>query len=98
MTNPQIGCYTVCNGERQIHTQNRRPTMYYGDTVMDNDHERFRQERASRNAARGWRFRIFESKETELLKATVAKVIEFVRELLSLKDATIRSTREQVSY
>jgi len=72
--------------------------MYYGDTVMDNDHERFRQERASRNAARGWRFRSFESRETKFVKAIVAKVVGFIKELLSLKDATIRSTREQVSY
>ena len=72
--------------------------MYYGDTVLDNDHEVFQLERATKKAATAWRFRRFEHKEAKLLRALAARILHPIVALLRPRDTGARPTREQLSY
>jgi hypothetical protein len=72
--------------------------MYYGDTVMDNDEQRFRLERASRKAALGWRFRHLKSREIRLFRAALTRVRRLLSERLDRREPGVRPVRERLSY
>ena len=72
--------------------------MYYGDTVLDNDHEVRRLERASKKAAAAWRFRHFEHREARLIRALVARLLRPLVARRQPRETAARPTREQLSY
>jgi hypothetical protein len=72
--------------------------VFYGESLLHNDHEMFRLKRASKKAAMAWRFRHCETREVRLLRTLAARLRRMLGKMRPSRTPTIYTTREQVVH